>query len=442
MTVVHEAFDRLPDKRKQVYEFYKLTLTPAGEVMKSMPQGLVFHPILPPYLIVNFITLSKQTKDPLFLDAARQVADQALQRATERGDASVFVYRPEDALSVMPHEFYSALTQSWYVKALAQLTAYVPDHYHDALARLYASLLIPIEDSGVLMKKSFGWVVEEYPSDPPLYTLNGWLTALRWVAQSAKVLDSVGIDYQEFLQHNLDAVEHLLPLYDAQFCWNTRYQLTGLTRVRVILNKVVEYDVRGFGMLIPTEGFFEGDLTRSNGPRWATYLEQAQPRQLQFRAFQSLISHPDPNVFKCDLTVSEPCRATILVAQGEYDPYLSGMPTQTWKQVGEVDLPAGNSVIECPLPFDGIDMFAYPTNFNKRIGDHRYNGYHFVHIVDLAELYQFSGREQLKSTALQWLDYIDRWPDFPPLQLPEISLESHVYGAGLRQAVDKLLRRK
>ena len=75
--------------------------------------------------------------------------------------------------------------------------------------KFFNSLKIPLNKKGVLLKKDFGWIVEEYPLDPPLYTLNGWLTVLRILIDSEKYMKRIeGIE--KFIQNNLNAHSSIL----------------------------------------------------------------------------------------------------------------------------------------------------------------------------------------------------------------------------------------
>jgi len=431
----------IPEHRKSVYEYYRLTFDEVGCPMKQTDTGTVFHPILAPYLIADYMSLFVKTSDRSFLEHAESIAVHALKRADRLGEALVFMYSPNTGLSNVPTTFYSALTQAWYIKAFCALEEHCPGRYQEEIRQFFNSLSIPTEESGVLMKKDYGWIVEEYPHEPAFYTLNGWLTVLRWIVQCRKMLDSLGIRYAEFLERNLDAVEHLLPLYDASFCLNSRYQLTGFSRIKIVFDKPIIHECLGFEIEIPGEGRFAGTLGTNKKSRWQNYLERSEARLLQFNVLLSLISKPDPNIFRVRLKVDKACKAKIFLAQGNYRPDTSGMPTETWKQLAEIPLGAGEPVsLECTVPFDGEDLFAYPTNFKKKIGGVMYNGYHFVHVVDLAELYAYSRRTSLKTIAEKWLGYIDGWHELSVLAGGNYSLKSHIYGDDLNTVIHRLLQ--
>lgn len=431
----------LPAARLAVYDYYRLDFDTDGCPMRRMPDGrLVFHPILIPYIVSDYHNLYRKTQDPACLDYAREVMDMALNRAEPGRKELLFYYEPESGLTAMPHRFYSALTQSWYVKTLAHLERLHPGEYREHLACAFASLLIPIDQGGVLVRKDFGWLVEEYPHEPPLYTLNGWLTAIRWVLEALPELDKCNLDCREFLRRNLDAVEHLLPLYDAAFCWNTRYQLTGFTRLKIVTDRRAGLACGSFGIDVPGEALLQADLqSSSRSNRWQSHRERQDARLLQFNIVQSMISYPKANRYRAEIRCDQDCNATIFVADGDYDPALTAMPTTRWREIGRHALRSGTNQIDGDIPFDDRNIFAYPTNFKKKIGGRFYNAYHIVHVIDLAVLYAGTGRQIFADTAIKWLSYMDHWPEMTVLADPQTSKSSHVYGDDLPAVVERYL---
>jgi hypothetical protein len=349
------------------------------------------------------------------------------------------MYRPESGLSKHPSPFYSALTQTWYIKAICDLSKYVGGKYRESLQLIFHSLQIPLEQGGVLVKKNYGWILEEYPATPSLYTLNGWLTVLRMIISCKKGLDRFSINYKELLDKNLDAVEHLLPLYDAKFCLNSRYKLTGFTRLKIVFDKAVSLDVLDFEIDIPGENKAYGNLKKSTNYRWENYVERNEKRILQFNIVLSLISYPVPNIFSCNLIVDKNCKAEIFLADGDYRADMSAMPTERWRKISSINLNPGHNQINIDIPYDQHNLFAYPTNFKKKIGDEYFNIYHFVHIVDLAEMYAFSKRELFKEFAMRWLAYYEKWASDETLSNGQHSLVPYKYGNNFRRLIEAKL---
>lgn len=407
--------------------------------MKQTDTGMVFHPILPPYLVCDLILEFEKSLDKSYLQYAESILCNALKHAERVGNSLIFMYRPESGLSKHPNPFYSALTQTWYIKAICDLSKHVGDKYREFLELIFHSLQVPIEQGGVLVKKNYGWILEEYPTTPALYTLNGWLTVLRMIIACGKVLDSFSIDYKELLDKNLDAVAHLLPLYDAEFCLNSRYQLTGFTRLRLLFDKPASQHISDFEIDIQGEGKAYGSLEKRTDYRWENYVERNEGRILQFNIVLSLVGYPEPNVFSCNLTVDKDCQAKILVAEGDYRPDMSAMPTERWRQISTVNLIAGRNRICIDIPYDQQNLFAYPTNFKKKIGDEFFNAYHFVHIVDLAEMYAFSERGVFREFAMKWLAYYERWPGNETLSNGKLSLVPYKYGNNFRGLIEAKL---
>jgi hypothetical protein len=60
--------------------------------MKQTGAGMVFHPILAPYLIADYTSLFEKTGDRSFLEYAETIATHALRRAERLGEALVFIY--------------------------------------------------------------------------------------------------------------------------------------------------------------------------------------------------------------------------------------------------------------------------------------------------------------------------------------------------------------
>lgn len=430
---------KLPPSRRQMYaDYYNVSFDKNGCPLKLLENGWVFHPILAAYLIFDFVRAYENTRDVECLEIAEKIARCVLERAENVSGALVFYYREGDGLSSVPGKFYSALTQSWHVRAFCRLDRHRPI-FGDAVRKLFASLQIPKAEGGVLMQKPFGWVVEEYPHEPPLYTLNGWLTVLRWIIECAGDLARHNIKVAEFLERNIDAAEALLPLFDAEFCLNSRYQLTGFSRIQVIVDREVEFDVRSISVEIPGEGDFPGSVEPGSS-RWKNYLERSGGSLRQFNIVMSLVSSPSPNIFHLSFHCSAPCCLRIKLAKGKFRADCTGMPTEWWEDIARIEIEtAGRHRIQCEIPFDETNVFAYPTNFKKYIRGEYYNGYHFIHIIDCAEIYRFCKRPVFRQYAAKFLKYHQRWEE---LQLPDdYALVPHIkYPGGFNEFILSMLK--
>lgn len=433
----------IPEHRKKVYSFYQLSFSSDGCPMKTMADGTkVFHPILAAYLIYEYVRWYESSNDRSHLERAISIARLALARAEVVEDALVFYYRPETKLSYIPTTFYSALTQAWYINSLIALRTHVSDIFDAEIRRIFQSLLIPIDQGGCLIKKDWGWIVEEYPKDPPLYTLNGWLTVMKMIAQSRGSLRKVGINANHFLRENLRALKKMLPLYDAGFCFNSRYQLTGFSRVKLIFDKNPEGKFISFEVNIPGEGLYSASMTKGKN-RWENYLERDEGRIKQFNVLLSMASYPANNSLRFRYETEKDYIVKAMISRGEYDPLLTGMPHQSWVEVGEYTVSPGSSEIVIQVPWDDQNLFAYPTNFIKKIGDKRFNAYHYIHIEGLAWLYAHTSDDQFREQALKWLSYVDQWPQASLLKIPDISLDPQNYDlVGFKRLLSNIFKKK
>lgn len=432
-----DYIDELPfsEKRKEIYRFYKLTFDEDGCPMKQTESGMVFHPLYPAYLIADYLDLFSLDKDLLYLHQILDLVKLSVKRTSllSNGNAMCFVYDNKQNLSYMRHSFYSSLTQSHYIKCIARILRLTKQYgivdssidLSDILLKLWNSLLINVDDGGVLLKKDFGWVAEEYPSEIPLYTLNGWATVMRNILSARSLLNDADIDCTEYIEQNLRALIHLLPLYDAEFCYNTKYNLSGFSRIRCVFSKKVEYSFQELTINIPDSGTFPiYDFVQPT--RWSNYVERKEDRLFQCNIVRSLISYPLQNEIHMKLKVSDDCVMKVYYADGDYNPDLSAAPTQRWIEFSQLNLKA-DCLIDKTLniPFDDRNIFAYPTNFNKKIGVKHYNVYHFVHIIALAEIYKHTKIESLKKYSLKWLEYTKNWNHLEFLQDKKYSIQQH-----------------
>lgn len=430
----------IPADRVAVYRSYGLEFDETGCPMSTKGGKLTFHPLIPAYLIADFVNEFGRTGDEACLGHARSFADHAVRRAVAVDGALVWPYDQGEAASTFAHSYYSGLTQAWYLKSLSMLAEHTAG-LDETIAGVFRALQIPAESDGVLVKRDFGLVLEEYPHRPPLFTLNGWLTAVKMVIGARARLDALGLDYASFVDRNLDGVEHLLPLFDAEFCLNSRYQLTGFTRARLEFDTGIELVVKELAVAIPGEGRFPGVVDQPERYRWQSHVERNEPGIVQANVVLSLASHPKPNRLELSVEAPRDCEAAVLVSDGDYRPDITAAPTERWRPVETVVLTAGANSLDVELPWDDRNLFAYPTNFKKTLGDGTYfNSYHFIHVLGLAGLYSdWDRRPLLKEWALRWLDYTDRWNELAVLKDGPYLLESHRYGAGFRPLIESML---
>ena len=224
-----------------MYRFYKLVFDKDGCPMKQIGNKKVFHPILSAYLIKDFVEKYERNGSQSDLKSAIKIFDLSIKNVSTIGDAYVFFYHPEDELTIFDKKFYSALTQARWIFSLCKLAKISNQNLDIYIKKFFNSLLIESDKGGVLKKFKSGYLVEEYPHEIPLFTLNGWLTTLDLTIKSRKYLDNLDVDYNSFLEKNFTLIEELLPLYDVESFSNSRYSLSGFWRLRFIFRKKINY---------------------------------------------------------------------------------------------------------------------------------------------------------------------------------------------------------
>src|SRR5699024_12553043 len=124
----------------------------------------------------------RRTKDEVFLEAVKHVADAAVEQMTQIGDGLAFLYDgKKTAVASREGTFYSGLTQARYIEGLKNLVR-LPgtDRFREPLAAIVRSLLIPAEEGGVARYTDDGGSIsEKHPSVAPDWPLHGWPTAPR-----------------------------------------------------------------------------------------------------------------------------------------------------------------------------------------------------------------------------------------------------------------------
>jgi len=219
--------------REAVYDYYKLGFLPDGyawQAIKRQDSSSSHLRLL--YVVSDYLAQYHSTKDEKYLQAAVKVARASLGRMEEFKGALIFWYEPDTGLTLFPNRFYSALTQSKYLVLLGQLFTLTNDPlFLESSKKILQSLFIKQSDGGVLKPFHSGISIEEVPNEIPLYTLNGWLTAMINVNGYADGVNSERA--KELFSKNLESVEKIIDLYDVEELANSRYHLSGFVFFKV-----------------------------------------------------------------------------------------------------------------------------------------------------------------------------------------------------------------
>lgn len=405
--------------RKDIYDYYKISFLPDGYPGKMMAGGVVPHPIYGTYVVTDY--LIQHAAEPSrtdFIDAAKKVGDAAISRMHTVGDSLVFYYTPETALTSLPGTFFSGLTQARYVSTFARLWEVTGDSkYREAADGALASLLIPLDQGGVLRPSHGGAVIEEWPNlTMPDFTLNGWTTAVDQVAIYAKLTGSQ--QAKDLLEQNLIALRALLPLYDVPEVANSRYRLSGRTPVRILVKGATAEFVSG-EVVVPEIGVFPYEVGTTNN--WSNYKYDGD--KLVFNTNLNYITFPEPNRLRFVIRASGEANALIQIQTGDYTPLRNGVANKKLVTIADHKIREGINLIEATVPWDVVPYIAYPTTHTKRIADKNFNAYHHIHVNNLERLHKSTGDEILRGYAELWKSYIQKWPSMPVYSDNELEYE-------------------
>lgn len=419
----------IPSYRHDVFRFYQFEFAPDATTCKRTADGLTPHPIYPGYVLDAYALQHSHGGGDEYLDAIARVADRAIaQMEPVPGypDTLAAYFSPDDGLTAFPGRFYSGLVQVRYARSLAKAATLLDRaDLMDVANRVFNSLTVPVEVGGVLLQTPFGPCLEEYPHSIPTYVLNGWTTAILELFQYAQ--ESGQQAARDLAIENLHAVEQLVPRYDLPHLLNSRYQLTGYAYLKVVVDHPRSIRLTEFSTEVA--GTRHG-LAPDESSRWYNFVRGREVaddgfvvhRQLMLNGVFSLIE----DVQRLRMTVH--CRRDttlhLSLAQGDYDPLLTAMPTQTWQPLGEMSLKRGINTLEIEVDNAAIDKVVYPTNFRKLIAGAYYNAYHYVHVQNFEEIQHHHKSKVLAKTARRWRRYTAGWAERPELQHEDIRIES------------------
>ena len=144
--------------------------------------------------------------------------------------------------------------------------------------RILESLFIKQSDGGVLKQFHSGISIEEVPDEVPLYTLNGWLTAIINVKRYADVMNSERA--KELFSKSVESVEKIIDLYDVEELANSRYHLSGPCSLKLrFLSGFRPIIIRG-SVKIPKEGEFPIKLQQSKNV-YSNYIKDKKACKCQ-----------------------------------------------------------------------------------------------------------------------------------------------------------------
>lgn len=405
-------------------EFYRLEFLSDGFPGKREGDRVIPQPIYGTYVLKDYVEQYRTAPSQELEDALRTVGHAAVQRMSDFKGSLVFWYEPDpDGAARLYRRHYSGLTQGYYALYLHEAGRITGDEQLvDAGRRAFKSLTIPASEGGVLFPGRLGPSIAEVPQEPNSLILNGWQSALASILTYAEVSGST--EARELAERSAAELARLLPLYDMPELKNTRYGLSGFQYLRLVFaDPETPEHVRLSDIFVTVPGEGAQPVPKREASRWENQVLPAdvtgetelRPKATTVRlsVVLSRASFPQPNVLSLAVASTRQQKVSVQVLEGRYDPLKSSAVDGMWRTVAEQVLDPGRRDINVPLPWEALDLVAYPTNFAKRIEGKQTNVYHVVHVRRLRELAARTGVEGLSAYADRWEDYICSWGGMP-----------------------------
>lgn len=407
---------------------HRLVLLADGFPGRLVDGRVVLHPMDARYLLEALLAAQAERPRRRLHGAIARTAAAVVGRAEPLGDALALWYR--DTASSMtngaPH--VSGLPQAYYALALARAARLLGDPALDQAAdQFFMLLLVPVEDGGVLYRGPDGPALAQVPTRPRDLVLNGWLSMLVSIHHYAELRDSRPA--RELFAASLPVLRRLLPLYDVPELRLSRYGLTGPIELRLEASRP-NVRITDLRVAIPGEG--EIRLPVREGGRWsprafpedvANYGSRGRMETLTLRdtslrcvAVLSRAAYPEPNRLRFRIPGRTPASVTVAARIGRYDMTTAATVDRRWVELGTTTPAQGSTLHELALPYEPIDLFAYPTRFTAGGRGARLNTYHGTHVVRLRQLAEITGDAEFARWADRWAGYARQWSSMPELE--------------------------
>jgi hypothetical protein len=366
------------------------------------------HPLYGVYVLEDYLAQHQENPSGELREGIRTVAEATIDRMDEYRGALVFWYEADsDRGARLYQRHYSGLTQAKYAVQLHRAGDVLDDaRFIDAAARVYDSLMIPVDRGGVLMEGPHGPGIAEVPQQPDSWILNGWQSALTSMHRYAELRGSPRV--RAFVRKSAETMAAMLPRYDVREVANSRYGLSGFVYGRVLFDQEPER--------IVDATLEAGDdklalKTREDASRWESYLfpKDVDGERVKSRSVRAnlVVSALLGNRLMLEVEGEGIESATLQLHLGRYDPLSSAPVDPQWMEVAHSEVVDGRVVLN--VPDRVLHPVVYPTNFAKKIEGEQVNIYHAIHVMRLRELADATGVEALDEWADQWESYICEW---------------------------------
>jgi len=388
---------------------------------------IVVHPMDGRYLLDALLKEAQARPGRHLRGFVERTAEAIIGRAEVSGQGLLMRYRDTASTMVDGAPHLSALPQAYYAAGLARAARLLD---RSDLATQADRFFLPLTVStsrpdGLLYRTAHGPVPAIVPTTPRDYVLNGWLSVLVALDAYAGLRDSAVA--HRFVRASAAALTRLLPLYDVPALRLSRYGLTGPVGFDITVEPLPSsVSFSRLQLTIPGEG--KVPIAVARGGRWVPRVEAADVLELhadgaivpqgartRLSCILSRAPHPRPNRLAFTVRTSAPITVRTAAHMGRYDPLTSATLDRQRIILDERAIAPGRRRIEVDLPYDRLDLFAYPTNFTRGLPGERVNVYHGTHIVRLRQLAERLSMPALADWADRWASYAEDWPSDPLL---------------------------
>ena len=168
----------LDSKYFGVLDYYQLCFLKDGSPGKLQDNNCHEHPGYGYYLARRYLAMFKETNNLSYLLSAEKIFNRSVSNMTEFKGGLIYYFRN---LNLTSHNqiFYSALIQSHYLKISSKLYNFTKKRkYLNVANKLFKSLILSTEESGVAIYSSDGIFLKEYQTEFNSWVLNGFLTTI------------------------------------------------------------------------------------------------------------------------------------------------------------------------------------------------------------------------------------------------------------------------
>jgi hypothetical protein len=124
-----------------------------------------------------------------------------------------------------------------------------------------------------------------------------------------------------------------------------------------------------------------------------------------------MISFPEENGLSFQFETPTQGTDEAWIGDGDYNPFSVRVIPTRWLSLGTFHISPENRTLSIPITWDKAKWVAYPTTFARTVAGKNYNTYHYIHIIDMQKLYDYTKREKFHVVAQKWLNYTKKWQE-------------------------------